>query len=57
MKVAPPNKRPGVDAGGAVCLHIGGQWPSATQAERSLKGSLNALITKLRGEGGLSPRA
>jgi L-amino acid N-acyltransferase YncA len=29
------NKRPAVDAAGAVCLHIGGQWPSATQAERS----------------------
>ncbi len=28
------NKRPGVDAGGAICLHIGRRWPSATQAER-----------------------
>jgi hypothetical protein len=27
-----PNQRPGVEAGGAIRLQIGGQWPSATQA-------------------------
>jgi hypothetical protein len=29
------NQRPGVDAGGATCLHIGHHRPSATQADRS----------------------
>jgi hypothetical protein len=28
------HNRPGVDAGGAICLRIRGQWPSATQAGR-----------------------
>ena len=30
-----PNERSGVDAGGALRLHIGRDWPGATHRERS----------------------
>jgi hypothetical protein len=29
-----PNKRHGVDAGGAFCLYTGHRWPGTTHAER-----------------------
>ena len=44
------NKRPGVDAGGAICLHIGRRWPSATQAERWAGGAAAIAHQPQRGE-------
>jgi hypothetical protein len=40
----PPNYRPGVDAGGAFCLHIGRRWPGTTQAGCSARDSTNLQI-------------